>query len=162
MRLITRTIAILLLLSSCQPSAKEDVQNSARLKAQQIYTEAIAVHDEVMLRMDEMMQLKQQLRASADSLQQLDSVTYAETIAQLNQGAADLEQADAAMMQWMRTMQPVPRNDQHQTEEESTDLADTANLIQVQETQKEAIAQVKQQMESSIRTARSLLYSSDH
>lgn len=155
---IKRVFAIILLLSGCQPSP-EDEHTSARLKAQQIYTEAIAIHDEVMPLMDEIMRLQRQLKMKIDSLQQLDSADYVVPIEDMQETVGQLEQADEAMMQWMRTVEPVPdlmaTSQQHLKEEAVR--TDSIDQIQVQEEQKNAIELVKKQMEGSIEQARSLL-----
>ena len=56
-------------LSSCQSSTTAETDPTLE-RAQTIYAEAIAVHDEVMPRMDELMQLRQKLELRVTSMQE--------------------------------------------------------------------------------------------
>ncbi|MEM8967016.1 MAG: hypothetical protein AAGE93_11410 [Bacteroidota bacterium] len=143
---------IFISLSSCQSSTTTEADANLT-QAQEIYDEAIVVHDEVMPRMDEMMRLRRTVQQQMDSLQQVDSVAYADTLQQMQTIVQNLKEADDAMMQWMRNTVGVPT----QEELQSPDPVDTTNIIQVQQQQKAAIEQVKQQMESSIEEAKALL-----
>lgn len=66
---------------------------------QKLHNEVIAVHDEVMPRMGELMSLKTALTQAADTLPSLgDSLTNV---------VGRLEEADDAMMSWMRQFKPM-------------------------------------------------------
>ena len=157
------TAAILsttLLLGSCQSSTTSEADPSLE-RAQTIYTEAIAVHDEVMPRMDEIMQLRQKLQLRVESMQEQPEEDYADSLRQMQTAIENLQEADQAMMQWMRSVQKVPGVDEvssdYQDELKATELRDTVDLIQRQLAQKKAIEQVQQQMEQSITEAERLI-----
>ena len=142
---------IIVLLGGCQSSTTSS-EEAAVGRAQEIYSETMTLHDEVMPRMGELVQLRQELGATADSLREEDSVAYADTVDQMQAVAQDLAQADQNMMQWMRSVEKVPSADSL-----AAVPADTARLIQVQQEQKAAMEQVQQQMDNSITQARRLL-----
>jgi hypothetical protein len=77
--------------------------DSRVLEIAKMKQEVMAVHDEMMPRMDDLMKLKSQLRetiAKADSgLNSADSAMRAQI---LNEALMGLNQADEAMMVWMR------------------------------------------------------------
>ncbi|MEM6845558.1 MAG: hypothetical protein AAF632_25315 [Bacteroidota bacterium] len=146
------TLVSVTFMIGCQPSATTE--------AQEIYIEAMEIHDEVMPRMGEIMQLRRAIEARIDSLQQLDSAAYADTVQYMQFVVRNLQYADQAMMQWMRNVKKVPGMEEAQTsyqDEMSMETIDTTNIVQIQRSQKTAIEQVKQQMESSIEQAQSLL-----
>lgn len=151
-------------LIGCQSTTTSEADDTL-VRAEEIYAEAIVIHDEVMPRMDELVQLRQRLKAQIDSLQQLDSVGHAGTIQPMQDAIADLEQADEAMMQWMRSVEQVagveePRSE-YADEIVATQLEDTTDIIRIQKEQKEAIVEVKTMMEGSIDEARALLEASE-
>jgi hypothetical protein len=148
-------IAFLLITMSCQPSSETDEKYA---RAQEIYQEAIAVHDEVMPRMDEIMRLKSLLKERIDALQQKGEEMNTDSLQHMQEIVQKLEEADEAMMQWMRNVKQVPEvEEEPSADAETAQLSDTTNLIQVQQEQKAAIEQVKTQMESSIKEARTFL-----
>lgn len=142
-------------------SATNSEADGTLAQAQEIYAEAIAIHDEVMPRMDELVQLRQQLQARADSLRQADSVAHADTLQRMQTAIQNLEQADEEMMQWMRSVEKIAGVDEpaseYQEELVATQLEDTTDIIRIQEEQKEAIVEVKRMMENSIAEAKNLL-----
>jgi len=158
-RQLIGTIALFVaLLGGCQSSTTETPANLT--EAQEIYAEAIEVHDEVMPRMDELMQLRRALETQIDSLNQLDSTAYADTVQYMQYVVRNLQYADQGMMQWMRNVKKVPGLEEVESayqNEMELETVDTTNIVQVQKSQKTAIEQVKQQMESSIEEAKSLL-----
>lgn len=158
-RQLIGTIALFVaLLGGCQSSTTETPANLT--EAQEIYAEAIEVHDEVMPRMDELMQLRRALETQIDSLNQLDSTAYADTVQYMQYVVRNLQYADQGMMQWMRNVKKVPGLEEVESayqNEMELETVDTTNIVQVQKSQKIAIEQVKQQMESSIEEAKSLL-----
>lgn len=144
-----------LFLGSCQSTTTSETDPTLE-RAQTIYAEAIAVHDELMPRMDEVMQLRQKLELRVTSMQEQDEAAYADSLQQMQMAIEHLQEADQAMMQWMRSVQKVPGTDEtseYQDEFNTTQLTDTVGLIQRQLAQKEAIEAVKQQMEQSIAEA---------
>lgn len=153
-----------LFLSSCQSSTTSETDPTLE-RAQTIYAEAIAVHDEVMPRMDEIMQLRQKLELRVESMMEQDTTEYADSLQHMRTAIQDLRDADEAMMQWMRSVQKVPGLDEsnanatsdYQDELNATVLTDTVGLVQRQLAQKEAIEEVKQQMEQSIAEAETLI-----
>ena len=150
--LLIITITLTALLVGCQSSTTSSETEVAVTRAQEIYAETMNLHDEVMPRMGELVQLRQELGATADSLREADSVGYADTVARMQAAAQDLAQADENMMQWMRSVEKVPGVDSL-----AAVPADTARLIQVQQEQKAAMEQVQEQMNNSITEARRLL-----
>ena len=159
-RILTLTIlSTTLLLGSCQSSTTSEADPTLE-RAQTIYAEAIAVHDEVMPRMDEIMQLRQKLQLRVESMQEQTEEDYADSLQQMQTAIQNLRNADEAMMQWMRSVQKVPGADEtseYQDELNATVLTDTVGLIQRQLAQKDAIQEVKQQMEQSIAEAERLI-----
>ncbi len=143
---------------ACQSSTED---GSKQTQAQKVYQEAMVIHDEIMPEMDKMMQLKKMLNTRMDSLQQMDSVAYADTLDLMHSAVQDLEEADQAMMQWMRGVKKVPGMEGQQSayaqEMETKMPADTTKLVKIQREQKKAIEGVKEQMEESIRQALALL-----
>lgn len=113
-------------LIACGPSPKEE------LKA--LKDEVIAIHDEVMPKMSQLMKAKKELQAMADSsLMQSDSIN-AKMYSEL---ASEIANANESMMQWM-----------HQFE---SDFKGTNEEIKKYlEDQKVAIQQVKEDMNSSL------------
>ena len=157
--LISSILSTALFLSSCQSTTTSETDPTLD-RAQTIYAEAIAVHDEVMPRMDEIMQLRQKLELRVESMQQQNEPAYADSLQQMQTAIQNLRDADEAMMQWMRSVQKVPGADEtseYQNELNATELRDTVDLIQRQLAQKEAIEEVKQQMEHSITEAEQLI-----
>ena len=151
-------------LSSCQSTTTTETDPTLE-RAQTIYAEAIAVHDEVMPRMDEIMQLRQKLELRVESMQQQNEPAYADSLQQMQTAIQNLRDADEAMMQWMRSVQKVPGSDEsgadltsdYQDELNATVLTDTVGLIQRQEAQREDIEEVKRQIEQSITEAEQLI-----
>lgn len=124
-------ILILSIVASCKQSNQvEDLQN-----------EVMSIHDEVMPEMGTLMNLKKQLK---DTISHLDST---------NQPVADsltliveqLEEADEAMMQWMRNYSPP-------SEEISQEEA-----LQYLQLKKKEILEVKEKINNSEASARAAL-----
>lgn len=150
-------------LLSCQTASEKEAKDPEMEKAQTIYTEAIAIHDEVMPRMDDIMRLKRKLNAQKDSLSQLGADTYAARIDSIELLVANLEKADKAMMQWMRSIKQLPAElsdeeyDLQTQSDTSQNRVPVQQLIEEQEAQKEAIVEVKAMMEESIAEAKAYL-----
>lgn len=90
-------IAFSLALGACSPEGN---------KAQELDKEVLAIHDEVMPRMDNIMSLQRKLTGKVsqlDSLQQegVSSTTLAEQRQKAHDLHRQLSQADSMMMEWM-------------------------------------------------------------
>ena len=70
-------------------------------KTETLKDEVMAIHDEVMPRMQDIMNLKKQARQQIDSLSS-DTLSQDARIEELEQLIQELEEADEAMMGWMR------------------------------------------------------------
>lgn len=79
------------LLSACQGNQPQQ---------ETLFREVIEVHDAVMPRMGELMQLQQALSQRIEKLQQ-DSARNQDSIAHLTALKEEVQQADRAMMEWM-------------------------------------------------------------
>ncbi len=152
-------LSAVLFLSSCQSTTTTETDPTLE-RAQEIYAEAIAVHDEVMPRMDELMQLRQKLQLRVASMMEQDTIEYADSLQGMRTAMQDLRDADESMMQWMRSVQKVPGANEtleYQDKLNATEPSDTAGLIQQQLAQKKAIQEVKQQVEQSITQAEAMI-----
>jgi hypothetical protein len=86
-------IALFFFLSACAADKKE---SNAKLKE-----EVIAIHDEVMPRMDELKKLEKEVIQKSNELM-TDSITNQIEIVKLQAVAADLDSAFEGMFVWMR------------------------------------------------------------
>jgi len=114
---------------------------SCELKAEEIEklkSETIAIHDEVMPKMDNIMKLKTSLKTELDSLSNEDSTNVQGLI-------ISLENADKAMMNWMRNYDPQMK-----------DMSDDEK-IEYLKNQKSSIQEVSELMKSSISEAEDYL-----
>jgi len=121
MKVLVQVTAIMLviLLMSCESKDKE---------IETLKTETMAVHDEVMPKMDDIMKLKKSLKEIEDS-------TAQDEIMKL---VVALEEADKAMMNWMRNYDPKMEG---MTDDEK---------IEYLKNKKASIEKVSEQMKSSI------------
>jgi protein involved in sex pheromone biosynthesis len=134
-------LAIILWVAACGPAQKENSEEAA--DPETLKDEVMAVHDEVMPKMQDIMRLKKKARSKIDSLA-TDSVTNADQIESLETLITNLEEADEAMMNWMRSY----RRDFEGTDEEY--------VVYLQE-EKESIAAVKEDMLAAIEEAETSL-----
>ena len=121
--------------AACNSQKSEEVAKIEALKE-----EVIAVHDEAMARMGEIMQLKKQLQTKAE----------ADTTAGIRQTIQNLEAADAAMMDWMR-------NFKFQLTEDTNEAADTTHAaakIEYLQQEKEKMKTIDQKMVEAIEAAK--------
>lgn len=140
------TLLLTLTLFSCKQQASEVESGKAPNKVEALKQEVMGIHDKIMPRIGTLMHLKKQLNKKAA---QLDTTreTDKRQAAALQLAIKDLEQADEAMMQWMRTY-------------EDPDLAEgQAKALEYLALKKKEILTVKEQMESSETAAKSLLSS---
>lgn len=147
-------VAISLMVIACEP--KKDLQKEAA----EIYAESMKIHDAVMPRMDELFTLRQKLTLKLDSLKG-DSVVNAAGIEEIRKSIADLAAADKGMMDWMHSVQDVPgiegEHSHHGGDKSAAESLPIDEVIKNQQTQKEAIENVKRDMEESITRAKELL-----
>lgn len=124
-------ILLISLVYSCKQSNQvEDLQN-----------EVMSIHDEVMPEMGPLMNLKKQLK---DTISHLDSGNQA-IADSLTLIVGQLEEADEAMMQWMRNYSPPPE-DMKQEE-----------ALQYLQLKKEEILEVRDKIYNSEASARAAL-----
>jgi len=117
------------LMISCESKEKE---------VEKLKTETIAIHDEVMPKMDDIMKLKKSLKAEQDSVS-------TEKSTDIQQMIISLENSDRAMMNWMRNYDPQMEG---MSDEEK---------IEYLKKQKASIHEVSEQMKSSIAEAENYL-----
>jgi len=113
------------LIISCESKDKE---------IEKLKSETIAIHDEVMPKMDNIMKLKKSLRSMTDSVSTEKNQTIQELI-------ISLEESDKAMMNWMRNYDPQMK-----------DMSDDEK-IEYLKNQKSSIQEVSELMKSSISEA---------
>lgn len=138
-------LIILLLLSSCaQQEKKENTHEIDEIETSEAYKETMTVHDEVMPKMDNIVQLKKQLKVKIDSLS-LGSNPDTASINALNTQVVELENADKAMMDWMHQFDGSKKSDT------------TEAIIQYYMSQKEIITDVAEKMNTAIKNATAAL-----
>lgn len=109
-------------------------------------TEVMAIHDSLMPRMGELMELSETIKVKIAQLDSLKKGAYRQDIEKGKSVAADLEIAGEGMMAWMHTFRA-------DTLEVLTDAEGETYLLE----QKRAIQSVKEKMETSILQARAYL-----
>lgn len=117
---------VVILMVSCESKDKE---------IEKLKSETIAIHDEVMPKMDNIMKLKKSLK---NAMLEADSAQKEE----IRNRVGALEDADKAMMNWMRNYDP-------QMEGMSDD-----EKIEYLKNQKSSISEVSEKMKSSISEAK--------
>lgn len=125
---------------ACGPQKQQEGESETG----RLDSEVMAVHDEVMPYMQDINGYKEQIRNKIDSLSQA-GVNDGDEVTALNNLMQQLESADEAMMNWMRNFD---RNYDNQTEEEA---------VAYLEDQKEKVIQVKEDMETALRDAETML-----
>jgi hypothetical protein len=122
-------------------------------QAQNLYQEAMEIHDAVMPRMDEMYKLRQELTLKLDSIS-TDTVANIGRIAEYKKVLSDLAVAEKGMMDWMHNIQDVPGSSGAgvQTKEIPID-----EVIKIQQAQKNAVEQARKKMEASIAEGKNLI-----
>lgn len=132
-------IAVFFILSACAPDKKESNET--------LKQEVIAIHDEVMPKMDELKKLKKQILQKSNGLAS-DSKGVPGEIEKLNTIASDLESAFEGMFVWMRQFKSTH---EEMTEEEiETYLLDQKIKVQkVNEDVKASISVAKKELGNS-------------
>jgi len=127
----------LAIIAGCTSQKSEE-----ELKIESLKKEVIAVHDEAMGRMGEIMRLKKELQTKAE----------ADTTASIQQIIQNLEAADKAMMDWMHGFKfPLTSN-----ADETSDTTDVAVKIEYLQQEKEKMETIEQQMVKAIEAAKKI------
>ncbi|UII32894.1 hypothetical protein LVD17_03500 [Fulvivirga ulvae] len=125
----------------------EDKELPAEERAEKaLYDEVMAIHDDVMPQMDNMMKLKGELQVKLDMAREKEEATE-ETLRALEAGIKKLEEADEAMMQWMRDFEGQDNVEDHE------------QVMNYYTTQKAEIEKVRKMMLSAMKNARHQLQS---
>jgi len=130
------SLTVLLLLAGCQSSGD-------KTEAEKIEQEVLAIHDEVMPRVEDIMQLKSQLNDRLDSLQKADKSASGAEIVRLK---VALTEADSLMSTWMFQYNP-----------DTLKVLEPAGAKEYLIDQKAKVEVVKEKMNSSIAEARQFL-----
>ena len=131
------SLILLFCLNSCGDGQQN--QNEGEVSQEELYDEVMAVHDEVMPRMGDLMNYQSQLKGKIDSLPE----GQAEETESLQSVVDELEEAHDAMMGWMRNFN---RDYEGMTEEE---------VMEYLRQEKEKIEEVKEKMNSALQEAES-------
>jgi hypothetical protein len=100
-------IVLLGLLAACSEKKVSDTtqEQDTTLVSAKLFKEVMSVHDEVMPRMDELMNFKSKAKKKIETLDSLNKIKtkpeYATEKQQLDSLLTDLDAADNAMMDWM-------------------------------------------------------------
>lgn len=140
---------------ACEPK-KKDLQKEAA----EIYAESMKIHDAVMPRMDELFTLRGKLTLKLDSLKE-DRVVNEAGIDEIRKSIAALAAADEGMMNWMHNVQDIPgaegSHSHHGEDKSAVESLPIDEVIKNQQAQKDAIENIKRDMEESIARAKELL-----
>lgn len=96
-------VLIVVTMASCGRGENGDATNVTITKEEQrneLYQQVIVIHDEVMPKMEDIINLQDKIRIQLDSLIEIDSTS--ERIIILQEMNLKLESADKSMMNWMR------------------------------------------------------------
>jgi hypothetical protein len=131
-------------LFSCnhQPAAEESKGVPDEVEA--LKQEVMLVHDKIMPKIDTLMKLKRQLKERVSQIDTMNSVNKKKVDAILS-SVEQLEEADEAMMQWMRTYQDPDQK------------MGKAEALQYLERKKKEILEVKAKMLAGQEAATSML-----
>jgi len=105
------------------------------------YQEVMAIHDEVMPKLQDIISLQENFKIRIDSLTEIDSTLA--VLEELNNLNNDLAGADKSMMDWMH---------QFNSKINSNDVSDEVAMTYLEE-QKVKILEVKERMNNSINSA---------
>ena len=134
----------LFILSACGTQENKNNSNttvSADELRNNSYQEVIALHDEVMPKMQNIISLQERIQIRIDSLTEIDStLAVLEELTKLNN---DLAGADKSMMDWMHKFN---------SKINSNDVSDEVAMTYLEE-QKVKILEVKERMNNSINSA---------
>lgn len=136
---------MLVILAACTDQKLEQAQN--------LYQEAMEIHDAVMPRMDEMYKLRQKLTLKLDSIS-IDTVANTTRIAEYKKVLSDLTAAEKSMMDWMHNIQDVPGSSGTGMQTKEVPIEE---VIKIQQAQKIAVEHVRKKIVESIAEARFVL-----
>jgi predicted house-cleaning noncanonical NTP pyrophosphatase (MazG superfamily) len=111
MKTLTILFMGIVLLASCSEKKQETEKSIEEQHAdsrEELYNQVMAVHDEVMPKMDEIYRLKTKLQEELQDLLQNKSEANAEQIKSLTDKINSLENASKEMMVWMRQFDVQP------------------------------------------------------
>ncbi len=138
------SLSACLLLVACNNNEKEEEQQK-KDEIEALKAEVIGIHDELMPKMDKIMNLKSQLEQEVINIS--DSTRSDSTAIQIKL-INQLEEADAAMMVWMRNYDPMMEGMTH--EEKTVYLENKNNDIkQVKEQMLSAISQAEEHLQQN-------------
>lgn len=137
-------LAILYTVAAC--SHKTDYSESKIL-----YDEAIVIHDEVMPLMGNIVELQRKLKEVKNGV----SDEY--ELEKINQSLQHLENAHQGMMNWMRTLTPIPDPDNPLFKDQDTKTIPEGEMLTIQKKSLENIKNVRSIMLESIDEAKDLL-----
>jgi Mg2+ and Co2+ transporter CorA len=140
---LTYLISILAIaLASCNQSGKHEHHASDSASTENpntaLYDQVMDIHDEIMPRVEDIYQLKKQLK---DKIASTTDLT-ADTKQEVEQIIAQLDSADHSMMDWMHSFSPLP------------DSADQEKARAYLESEIEKIKKVRELMNESIEKAK--------
>jgi len=134
---------LVLALFSCQPSGKESKEIDSKpgvVTLDSLKKEVLAIHDEVMPKMGQLMKTSKALITLADSVSSSDSIRAST----LMEAANDIDLANENMMVWMRNYEPAFEGSE-------------AEILAYLTKQKKEIQKVKDDMEGSLANGRKML-----
>ena len=111
MKTLTLLFMGIVLLASClekKQETKKSIEEQQADLREELYNQVMAVHDEVMPRMDEIYRLKTKLQEELQDLLANKSDSNAENIKSLTDKINSLENASKEMMVWMRQFDVQP------------------------------------------------------
>jgi len=142
----TTSVVIVLFLVSC---GQRDTKENIYLKAEEVFDQAISIHDEVMPLMGDIMKLQRALK------EKKDNISDEETIQKINESLQNLENAHSLMMDWMRNVTRIP--DQSEVDPDASDFISPQEMFKIQEQSLEDAKKVKTAILESINQANSLI-----
>lgn len=133
----------------CNPGEKQDTQEENQIPDEEVAEkelndEVMAIHDEVMPRMDELMRLKGKLQAKVDSIRTSEGDTT--FISTLRERIIAIRKADSAMMTWMRQFKVVDDSVNHE------------QRMEYLSNEREKIITVREMMTQAIDSAQQFIY----
>lgn len=128
--LISTLLSASLLLGAC---------NNQKAEEEKLASEVTAIHDEVMPSMDEIMQLKANIKTKIEKDSSQKKLADSLNI--------ELSKADDSMMDWMQNYNPNYHNEGHSHEE----------VLKYYETERKKINEVKEQTKKSIEAAKAFV-----
>lgn len=144
MHLLGAVVLMLLILSGCNQKASAEKEHKSVNEVEEMRIHVLDIHDEIMPRIGTLMQLKRELK---EKTAQLDTtiVIQQEQKEALLAAIKQLEAADEAMMQWMRTYK------------DPADSVSEKKALQYLKLKEQEIFEVKEKMQNSEAAAKTLL-----